>query len=98
MDGRLRCPTFSRLPATRRGDRRTTDVNQLPEARRHIVLRYFWIDRRDLCSDESEREYYDVLARSVGESRVSLARITTPWRRSRGKRRSISSGPPPAAA
>ena len=43
-------------------------MNQLSEARRHIVLRYLWIDRRDLCANEAEREYYDTLTRSLSES------------------------------
>jgi hypothetical protein len=73
-------------------------VNQLSEDRRHIVLRYLWIDRRDLCANEAEREYYDTLTRSLSESRVSLARVTTRWTPARRKRRFEGSNLPPAAA
>jgi hypothetical protein len=73
-------------------------VNRLTEARRHIVLRYFWIDRRDLCADAAERDYYDTLERSLADSRMDLARLTTRWRRSRRRRRFEGSSLPPAAA
>jgi hypothetical protein len=73
-------------------------VTQLSEARRHIVLRYLWIDRRDLCANEAEREYYDTLTRSLAESRVSLARLTTRWTPARRRRRFEGSNLPPAAA
>jgi hypothetical protein len=66
-------------------------MNQLSEARRHIVLRYLWIDRRDLCADDDERAYYDLLTRSLTESRTSLARVTTRWTRRRRKREFASS-------
>lgn len=73
-------------------------MTQLSEARRHIVLRYLWIDRRDLCANEAEREYYDTLTRSLAESRVSLARVTTRWTPARRVRRFEGSNLPPAAA
>jgi hypothetical protein len=73
-------------------------VDQLSEARRHIVLRYLWIDRRDLCANEAEREYYDALTQSLAESRVNLARVTSRWTPVRRKRRFESSNLPPAAA
>jgi hypothetical protein len=63
-----------------------------------MVLRYLWIDRRDLCADRAEREYYDALTRSLAESRMDLARVTTRWTRSGRKRRFQSSSLPPAAA
>jgi hypothetical protein len=80
-------------------DRRTTEVTQLSEARRHIVLRYLWIDRRDLCADDDERDYYDTLTASLDESRLRLARATTRRTRSRRRGRRVQGSPlPPAAA
>jgi hypothetical protein len=73
-------------------------VNQLSKARRHIVLRYLWINRRDLCADDAERGYYDALTRSLDETRLGLAAITTRWTRSRRNRRFEGSRLPPTVA
>jgi hypothetical protein len=37
-----------------------------------MVLRYLWIDRRDLCADDAERAYFDALERALDQPRATL--------------------------